>query len=40
MNIYVIVAAVVFAIIGAVVGFMMKNAQVQKDIKEKEDTSK
>ena len=36
MNIYVIVAAVVFAIIGAVVGFMMKNAQVQKDIKEKE----
>ena len=36
MNMLTILAAVLFAIIGVVIGFMVKNAQVQKDIKEKE----
>lgn len=36
MNVSVILAAILFAIIGVIVGYMVKNAQVQKDIKEKE----
>jgi ribonuclease Y len=36
MNIAVILAAVLFAIVGVIAGYMVKNAQVQKDIKEKE----
>ena len=36
MNISVILASVLFAIVGVVIGYVVKNAQVQKDIKEKE----
>lgn len=36
MNIAVILASVLFAIVGALAGYWVKNSQVQKDIKEKE----
>lgn len=36
MDLTVVLAAVLFAIIGAAVGYMVKNTQVQKDLKEKE----
>lgn len=36
MNISVILASVLFAIIGAAIGYVVKNSQVQKDMKDKE----
>lgn len=36
MSIEIILASILFAIVGVIAGYMVKNAQVQKDIKEKE----
>ena len=36
MNISVILASVLFAIVGVIAGYVFKNAQVQKELKEKE----
>lgn len=36
MNVEIILASILFAIVGVIAGYMVKNAQVQKDIKEKE----
>ena len=36
MNIAVILAAILFAIVGVLAGYFVKNSQVQKEIKEKE----
>jgi ribonuclease Y len=36
MSVEIVLASILFAIIGVIAGFMVKNSQVQKDIKEKE----